>query len=421
MSEIDLKSLVSAVAHIAEKHHLEPEQVFQIAEEALAAAYKKEYGEVGMEVKAELDPETGAVHFWQLKEAVTSLEEDDHHHSPQQVILLEEAKKIDSQAKVGKSILLPLPEKTIFGRIASQTAKQVLLQRVKETQREMIYEKYEGKEGEVISGIVQRAESNTIFFDLGDSIGILPAEEKMEGENYLPGRRFQLYLLSVDKTSRGPAIFLSRAYPKLVSRLFEAEVPELLEGQLTIKSLAREAGSHCKVAVASNDPEVDPIGAMVGQRGTRILTITSELNGEKIDIIKWAEDSEEYITNALAPARVAEVKISKENKAVAFVDPDQLSLAIGRKGQNVRLAAKLTGWKIDIQSTEEAEEAEKTEKVSSPEKKEKLAASPVKKKVAKEKKKGAKKKTSKKTSKKSSKKTSKKTSKKSSKKSNVFS
>ncbi len=417
MSEIDLKSLVSAVAHIAEKHHLEPEQVFQIAEEALAAAYKKEYGEVGMEVKAELDPETGAVHFWQLKEVVASLEEDDHHHSPQQVILLEEAKKTDPQAEIGGNILLPLPEKTVFGRIASQTAKQVLLQRVKETQREMIYKKYEGKEGEVISGIVQRAESNTIFFDLGDSIGILPAEEKMEGENYLPGRRFQLYLLSVDKTSRGPAIFLSRAYPKLVSRLFEMEVPELLEEQLTIKSLAREAGSHCKVAVASNDPEVDPIGAMVGQRGTRILTITSELNGEKIDIIKWAEDSEEYIANALAPARVAEVKISKENKAVAYVDPDQLSLAIGRKGQNVRLAAKLTGWKVDIQSTEAAEETEKTEKVSSPEKKEEPVVKPVKKKeVVKKEKKGVKKKTPKKSSKKTPKKTPKKSSKKASKK-----
>jgi len=405
MTEIDLKSLISAVAHIAEKHHLEPEQVFQIAEEALAAAYKKEYGQVGMEVKAELDPETGEAHFWQTKEVVASPEEDDHHF-PQQVIALEEAKKIDPQAKIGKTILLPLPEKTAFGRIASQTAKQVLLQRVKEAQREMIYEKYEKKEGEVISGIVQRAESNTIFFDLGDAVGILPAEEKMEGENYLPGRRFQLYLLSVDKTSRGPAIFLSRAYPKLVSRLFEAEVPELAEEQLTIKSIAREAGSHCKVAVVSNDPEVDPIGAMVGQRGTRILTVTNELNGEKIDIIKWAEEAEEYIINALAPARVAEAEISDQNKAIALVEPDQLSLAIGRKGQNVRLAAKLTGWKIDIQSTEPEEEAEKVPSPQ-PEKKEKTAAKPVKKKeVVKKEKKGVKKKTSKKSSKKTSKKSS---------------
>lgn len=178
----------------------------------------------------------------------------------------------------------------------------------------------------------------------------------MEGENYFPGRRFQLYILSVDKTPRGPVIFLSRAYPKLVSKLFESEVPELAEGQVVIKSIAREAGSHCKVAVASTDSDIDPIGAMVGQRGTRILTVTNELNGEKIDIIKWSEKPEEYVANALAPAKVVEVKIDSQNTALALVEPGQLSLAIGRKGQNVRLAAKLTGWKIDVQSTEPEEE-----------------------------------------------------------------
>ena len=360
MAKIDLKSFTSALAHIAEKHHLEPEQVFQIAEESLAAAYKKEYGQPGMEIKADLDKKTGRVHFWQVKEVIEKPEEENRFKA-QQVIELAEAKKIDPKAKVGETLLIPLPEKTEFGRIATQTAKQVLLQKVKETQREVIYEKYKQKEGEVISGLVQRAESNTVFFDLGDAVGILPAEEKMEGENYFPGRRFQLYILSVDKTPRGPVIFLSRAYPKLVSKLFENEVPELAEGQVVIKSIAREAGSHCKVAVASNDSDIDPIGAMVGQRGTRILTVTNELNGEKIDIIKWSEKPEEYVANALAPAKVVEVKINDQNTALALVEPGQLSLAIGRKGQNVRLAAKLTGWKIDVQSTEPEEEKEKEE------------------------------------------------------------
>ena len=361
MSKIDLKSFTSAIAHIAEKYHLGSEQIFEIAEEALAAAYKKEYGQPGMEVKAELNPQTGAVKFWQIKEVIDPEKEEGGRFKFQQSIELKEAKKIDPKIKLGESLFIPLPEKTEFGRIAAQTAKQVLLQKVKETQRDAIYEKYKDKEGEVITGLVQRAESNTVFFDLGDAVGVLPAEEKMEGENYSPGRRLRLYVLSIDKTSRGPVIFLSRAYPKLISKLFEAEVPELTEGQLIIKSIAREAGSHSKVAVTSKDPEVDPIGAMVGQRGSRILTVTNELNGEKIDIIKWAEDPQVYVTNALAPAKVVEVKIEEPNRAVALVDPDQLSLAIGRKGQNVRLAAKLTGWKIDIQSTAPEEESNQSE------------------------------------------------------------
>ena len=343
------------MAHIAEKHHLELEQVFAIAEESLAAAYKKEYGQSGMEIKAKLDTKTGKVRFWQVQEVIDHQEEENHFKA-QQFIELKEAEKIKPKVKIGDTLLIPLPPKTEFGRIATQTAKQVLLQKVKETQREVIYQKYKQKEGEVISGIVQRAESSAVFFDLGDGVGILPVEEKMEGESYPSGRRFHLYILSVEKSSRGPVIFLSRAYPKLISRLFESEVPELTEGQLTIKSIAREAGSHCKVAVVSNNPEVDPIGAMVGQRGSRILTVTNELNGEKIDIIKWASNSQEYIANALAPAKVVEVKINDQNAAIALVDPDQLSLAIGRRGQNVRLAAKLTGWKIDIQSTSPIEE-----------------------------------------------------------------
>lgn len=365
MTKIDLKTFTSAIAHIAEKYHLKTEQVFTIAEEALAAAYKKEYGQPGMEVKAELNPQTGAVRFWQAKEVIDPQEEEEGRFKFKQTIKLDEARKIDPKIKAGEILFLPLAEKTEFGRIAAQTAKQVLLQKVKETQREAIYNKYKEKEGEVVSGLVQRAESNTVFFDLGDAVGILPAEERMEGENYSPGRRLRLYLLSVDKTSRGPVIFLSRAYPKLVSKLFESEVPELAEGQLVIKSIAREAGSHSKIAVVSKDPEIDPIGAMVGQRGSRILTVTNELNGEKIDVIKWSDDPQTYIINALAPAKVEEVKIEKPNRALVLVSPDQLSLAIGRKGQNVRLAAKLTGWKIDIQSTSPVEEEDASEEVQS--------------------------------------------------------
>ncbi len=229
----------------------------------------------------------------------------------------------------------------------------------------MIFEEYQSKEGEIISGIVQRIEKTSVLFDIGKTLGILPKEEQVMGEFYRPGQRLKVYILKVEQTSRGPMIFLSRSYPKLLSRLFELEVPEVGAGSVKIKSVAREPGSRSKIAVISEVEEIDPIGAMVGQRGTRVGAVISELGGEKIDIIEWAEEPEKYITNALSPAKVLEVKIMPKNKALAVVPEDQLSLAIGKNGQNVRLAVKLTGWKIDVKSQKEAEEELASDKVAS--------------------------------------------------------
>ncbi len=369
---MDLEVLTSAASQIAEESNIPHEQVVKIVEDSLAAAYKKDYGQSGEEIKASLDLKTGAVQFWQIKQVVALAEKEDEktHFNPLRSILLKEARKINPKIKIGDDLHIPLETKTTFGRIAAQTAKQILLQKVKEAHRESVYQEYKEKEGEVITGLVQRIESAAVYFDLGNAIGILPEEEQCENERYRLGQRIKLYLLSVDNTSKGPVIFLSRAYPKLVSKLFELEVPEVAEGQIIIKSIAREPGSHCKVAVSATDEDTDPIGAMVGQKGTRILTVTNELNGEKIDIIRWAADPPRYVSFALAPARVKRVEIEEPDRAKVFVDADQLSLAIGRKGQNVRLAAKLTGWKIDVQEEKpDIEEDKKEEKKVKPDKK----------------------------------------------------
>ena len=346
---MDLKNLIASIAQIAEDNGITEEEVLQIVEDALAAAYKEDYGETGQHIKAELDSDKGEVLFWQVKTIVEDEEKDKSHFNSLQQIILSEASKENEDLEIGDEIKLSLPPKTDFGRIAAQTAKQVLLQKVKEAQREAIYGEYKQKEGEVVSGVVQRIEQGSIHFDLGRGVmGVLPPEEQSANEDFRSGQRKKLYVLSVDQTTRGPAIFLSRAYPKLISRLFELEVPEILEGQLIIKSIAREPGHHSKVAVASVDASVDPIGAMVGQRGMRIMAVTNELNGEKIDIIRWAEDPREFVTNALSPAKISRVDFNNRNEAKVTAPTDQISLVIGRKGQNVRLAARLTGWKIDV-------------------------------------------------------------------------
>lgn len=371
---MDFKNLIASVAQIAEENAITEEEVIEILEDALAAAYKEDYGEAGQRIKAEFDPKNGQVSFWQIKTVVEDEEKDKSYFNPHQHVLLSEANKDDAELEVGDEIKVSLPTKTTFGRIAAQTAKQVLLQKVKEAQREAVYSEYKQKEGEVISGIVQRIEQGSVHFDLGRGvIGTLPPEEQSANEDFHPGQRKKVYVLSVDQTTKGPAIFLSRAYPKLVSKLFELEVPEINEGQIIIKSIAREPGHHAKVAVASVDDSVDPIGAMVGQRGMRIMAVTNELNGEKIDIIRWSEDPKEFVINALAPAKVSRVELNDRNEAKVIAPNDQISLIIGRKGQNVRLAARLTGWKIDVRDEsgqrptqakaveEEAEQEELTE------------------------------------------------------------
>jgi N utilization substance protein A len=370
MAEIDLKSFSAAISQIAEEKGIASEKVLENIEAAIAAAYKKEYGKKGQVINCKFDLKTGKMEFWQTKivvdeNTIYSQEELEKlkkkeiepiegkvKFNPEKHVMIEEARKINPKIKVGEELKIPLEEKSEFGRIAAQTAKQVILQKLKETERETIYREFKEKEGEIVSGILQRIEGKNIYFDLGKTIGILPKPEQVPGEFYRPGQRLKLYLLKVEETPKGPVILLSRAYPKFVSKLFELEVPEIASGQVEIKSIAREPGSRTKIAVFSKVKEIDPIGAAVGQRGTRVNAVISELGGEKIDIIEYSEEPEKYISNSLSPAKVLEVKIMPKNKALALVPEDQLSLAIGKDGQNVRLAAKLTGWKIDVRSSE---------------------------------------------------------------------
>ncbi len=375
---MDIKTFSSAVAQIAEEKGISPKKVVEIIEQAIAAAYKKDYGEKGQKIEAELNLETGQVKFWQVKlvvdekmllseeeiekmkenkvrEKETREEEEETKEkkvrfNSERHIMVEEARKKKPKIKPGEELKIPLKTQKDYGRIAAQTAKQVILQRIKETERETIFEEFKQKEGEIISGIVQRIEGKTAYLDIGKTLGVLPAEEQAPGEFYRVSQRLKVYVLKVEETPKGPLVFLSRAYPKIISRLFELEVPEIASGEVVIKSIAREAGSRSKIAVASTAESIDPIGSVVGQRGTRVMAVINELGGEKIDVIEWSEDSEKFIANSLAPAKVLEVKIGAKNKAQVLVPEDQLSLAIGKNGQNVRLAAKLTGWKIDVQS-----------------------------------------------------------------------
>ena len=375
---MDLKTFTSAVMEIAEERGVPQDRVIEAIEAALASAYKKEYGRKKQKVIAKLDPKTGKVSFWQIKQVVdkkmvlteeelkelkekkkSPKEIEKVRFNPERHILLEEAKKIDPKIKVGEDLKIPLLEKEDFGRIAAQTAKQVILQKIKEAEKEETFKEYKEKEGEIVSGIVQRVEKNAIFLDIGRTSGILPKKEQVPGEFYRPGQRLKCYVLKTEQTPKGPQIILSRAYPKLISKLFELEVPEIGAGQVVIKSIAREPGSRTKIAVQATEEGIDPIGSLVGQRGTRILAVINELGGEKIDVIEWAEDPKKYVANALSPAKVLEVRILPKNKAQAIVPDDQLSLAIGKEGQNVRLAAKLTGWKIDVRSVSQMEKGEK--------------------------------------------------------------
>ena len=381
---MELKDFSSAIAQIAEEKGISPQKVIETIEQALAAAYKKDYGKKGQIIRAKLDPESGGVKFWQVKlvvdksmiyseselEKLKTLPEEEKidltevksgkekiRFNLEKHIMIEDAKKIESKIKVGEELIIPLETQKDYGRIAAQTAKQVIMQRIREEEKESILQEFRSKEGEIISSIVQRIEGQNVFLDIGKTLGILTKEEQVPGEFYRPGQRLKVYLLKVEETPKGPLILLSRAYPKLVSKLFELEVPEISANQVQIKSIAREAGSRTKIAVVSITEGIDPIGATVGQRGTRVQAVISELGGEKIDIIEYSEDPEKYIANSLSPAKVLEVKIMPKNKALAIVPEEQLSLAIGKNGQNVRLAAKLTGWKIDVRSPEKKEES----------------------------------------------------------------
>ncbi len=317
-------------------------------ESALIVAYKRNYNSTG-NVRAEVNGETGDYHIYASKTVVEKVE------NPSQEISLERAKKVNSLYELG-DVLEEEAFAKDFGRIAAQTAKQVMVQRIREAERGNIYDEYIEKENEILTAIVQRVEKGNAYVELGKTDGILTANEMIPGEEYENNERIKVYVLEVRKENKGPQVVVSRTHPGLVKRLFELEVPEIMSGTVQIKSIAREAGFRTKVSVFSTDPQVDAVGACVGPRGARVERIVNELHNEKIDIIEYDADSAIYIAKALSPAKVLMVYVNEEEKAARVVVPDsQLSLAIGKEGQNARLAAKLTGWKIDIKSQSQAD------------------------------------------------------------------
>ncbi len=394
---MDKQPFISVVEQICEEKGIAKEKVLETIEMALAAAYKKDFGRKGQNIKVKFNLESGRMKVFQVKLVVdqSMLKEETEEKgdeeieekreeeiegekkvrfNPEKHILIEEFKKLPAKGlftsegkvlteekkkriKAGEEIAFTLKVHQDFGRIAAQTAKQVIVQRIREAEREAVYDEYKDRQGEVASGIIQRIEGRNVFLDIGKALGILFPEEQIPRENYRIGQRLRAYILEVQKDSRGPTIILSRAHPKIVSQLFALEVPEIAAGTVVIKSIAREAGSRSKIAVISTEERVDPIGSMIGQKGTRVQAVINELSGEKIDIVEWSEDPAKFITAALSPAKVLDVKIDKKKgQAEAIVPEDQLSLAIGIQGQNVRLAAKLTGWKIDIVAQKTAKE-----------------------------------------------------------------
>ena len=377
---LDLKALNRAIEAIAQEKGIEPSAVLEAIEAAIATAYRKEYRKKGEIIKCRIDLKTGQAKFWQIKtvvdeNSVRMKEEEETSDKRQETrdkrqeneeeplpiynsdrhIWLNEAKEIKSDAQVGEELELALEEHADFGRIASQAAKQVILQKLRETERESVKKEYQGKEGEIISGLVQRIERGNVYVDLGRATGIMFYNETIPGEHYRIGERLRFYLLAVQEETKIPGLILSRSHPKFVSKLFELEVPEIHDELVEIKGIAREAGSRTKVAAASKVEGIDPIGSLVGQRGTRVMSVTNELGNEKIDIIGWSENPEKFIASALSPAKVVSVEILPRREARVLVPEDQLSLAIGKGGQNVRLAAKLTSWKIDVRSASRPE------------------------------------------------------------------
>lgn len=387
----DLKVINSVLDQMEDERGIAREKMIDAIEQALATAYKKEFGKRGQIIRANFDIATGSTVFSQIKivaddttvrvdEPVDhTAEVDERHHKdeeevptvdgdlrvrfdPEKHILIETARLIKKDVAVGDELVFPLEPKDDFGRIAAQTAKQVIIQKIREAEKESALKEFGQKEGDIIIGHVQRFERGNLYVDLGRVTGVMPYDEQIPGERFRPGERVRAILLAVDETPRGIFLKLSRSHPDFLAKLFAIEAPELQNGTVEIKAIAREAGSRSKVAVCAHDDHIDPVGSMVGQRGVRVSTVMSELGGEKIDIIEWSATPREFIEDSLSPAQVLSVEIKNEagtddednrGHAIVTVAPDQQSLAIGRGGQNVRLAAKLTGWKIDIVSSQD--------------------------------------------------------------------
>jgi len=390
----DLKIINSVINQLEEDRGIPREKTIDAIESSLATAYKKEYGKRGQIVRAKFDINSGKTEFYQVKivvdESRVKMEDEEKdkeieitekkegdlptetkmtadervRFNPEHHILLEDAVKIKKDSEIDGELIFPLESKDDFGRIAAQTAKQTIMQKIREAEKVSVLNEFGQRQGEIVNGTVQRTERGNIFVDFGRATGLLQYDEQIKGERYKQGERIRAYLYSVEESPRGVFLRLSRANPKFLEKLFEIETPELNNKTVEIKAIAREAGSRSKIAVASNDEYIDPVGSLVGQRGVRVSTVMSELGGEKIDVIEWSEDPARFIEDALSPATILSVKINKnEKKAIVEVDEDQQSLAIGKGGQNVRLAAKLTGWRIDIKSigklTETTEQKEK--------------------------------------------------------------
>lgn len=373
---LDIKAFKIALDQLEQERKIPKEKIVEAIEQALAAAYKKDYGKKGQIIRARFDLETGQTDFYQVKivvdESIVRIAEDGEEEEEVEYvkiegderprfnslhhILLEDARKIKKDVELNDEVIFPLDSKDDYGRIAAQTAKQVIIQRIREAERTSIMDEYGTKEGEIISGIVQKIERGNVYIDFNRATGVLPLEEQIPGEHFSRGERIRAYLYSVEDSARGITLKLSRTHPRFIEKLFSQEAPEIESGIVKIKGVAREAGSRSKIAVYSTDDQIDPVGSCVGQKGTRVNTITSELGGEKIDIIPWSEDPKVFVSNSLSPAKVINIDINEaEHKADIIVSSNELSLAIGKGGQNVRLAAKLTGWKIDIKTDDQNE------------------------------------------------------------------
>lgn len=345
------EELMDAVHALVKIKKVPGSVVFEALEMVLLTAYKKEHGNA-VKASIDMDHTTGKYHIYADKVVVSEIDPDDEEGINK--VTVKDAKLLNPAYEEGDYIRIDVTPKD-FGRTAAQTAKQVMIQKLREAERGSIYAEFSGREGDIITGTVKSSESRTIFVDLGRVEGILPYNEQIAGETFEPKQKIKCYVLEVRKTTKGPEIILSRTHPGLLKRLFELEVPEIYSGTVEIKSVVREAGSRSKIAVYAMDPTIDPVGACVGPKGQRVQDIVNELHDEKIDIVRWDEDPAVYIANALSPAKVISVSVWEDDKSSYVIVPDyQLSLAIGKSGQNARLAAKLTGWKIDIKSESQA-------------------------------------------------------------------
>ncbi len=390
----DLKNMHSALSQLEEERGIPREKMIEAVEMALATAYKKDYGKKSQIIRANFDINSGNVSFSQIKIVVdksmlkeeetgseiqnpnakgqsleaenmkseSELEDKRVHFNEDHHILLEDARKIKKDVQAGEELVFPLEVKDDFGRIAAQTAKQVIIQRIREAEKVSVLEEFGKRQGQILSGKVQRIERGNVYVDLGRAVGLLAREEQIPGEHYTQGERIKAFLYQVEESPRGISLRLSRSHPQFIVKLFEVETPEIADGVVVIESIAREAGSRTKIAVSSRDQNIDPVGSCVGQRGVRVSTVINEIGGEKIDIIEYSKSPELFITQALSPAKINSIVLDEANKqAKITVDEDQFSLAIGKGGQNVRLAAKLTGWKIDIHSNAPVDEIIKEE------------------------------------------------------------